>query len=93
MARSTAPKEKAPPPWATDPTTRLVACIDGPLRDQWFLQKDWDERVDAARYMTERSERRSPVLDYVEDGVVPHPEWSALAQGAAMYFRQKGGRS
>lgn len=85
--RTTAPKEKTPPPWATDPMTLLVACIDGPLQDQWFFKADWDERVSAARHMADRSQRRSPTLDYVQDGVVPHPEWPALAQGTAMYHR------
>lgn len=92
MTTST-PKVKTPPPWVTDPSIRLIACIDGPLQNQWFFESEWTERVAAAQRMLALGQRRSATLDYVQDGVTPHPEWPLLAQGAAMYHRPTGRRS
>jgi hypothetical protein len=79
QAEKTPPR---PPSWTYEP---LVACIDGPMVGQWFLQVDWDARIEAARYMLDLGQRRSPVLDYAASGTEPHPEWPT-ARGAAMHY-------
>jgi len=72
--------------WVHEP---LVACVDGPMVNQWFTQKDWDARLDAARYMIARGGRRSPALDYVADRARPaitNPEDHA-ASGTVLCYR------
>jgi hypothetical protein len=90
--RSSTPKPPPPPPsWATD-GTQLIACLDGPLVNQWFFLAQWQERVSAAKNMAALGQRRSPVLDYAPDGTtVAHPQWP-MAHGSAMRSR-RGGRS
>lgn len=85
------PKIETPPPWATDPTTRLIACMDGPLVNQWFFLAEWQERVSAAKNMLALGQRRSPVLDYAPDGATAtHPKWP-MASGTAMRHRLRRG--
>lgn len=88
MSTTKPEKIKTPPPWATDARTRLVACFDGPYVNQWFFLAERQERITAARNMLALGQRRSPVLDYVEDGTMQHPEW-AMAQGARMVHRPR----
>lgn len=88
MSTTKAEKAKSPPPWATD-GTRLIACLDGPLVNQWFFLADWQERVSAAKHMLALGQRRSPVLDYAPDGTTAtHPEWR-IASGTAMHYRPR----
>lgn len=89
--RTTTPKVKTPPPWATDPKTRLVGCFDGPYVNQWFFLEEWQGRITAAKNMLALGQRRSAVLDYVENGTMQHPEWE-MTQGAKMVHRPEAKR-
>lgn len=54
---------------------QLVAVVDGSLAGQWFTWADWRARLDAARYMAERTGRRDPLLNYVPAGAeLAHPD-------------------
>jgi hypothetical protein len=66
---------------------QLVAVVDGPLAGQWFTWADWQHRLRAARYMADRTERRSPVLDYLPGGYqITHP-FLAHTHGQAAVHR------
>lgn len=80
------PADTKPPTWLGKP---LVACVDGPMINQWFFVPDWEGRLTAARHMLDRDQPRSPVLDYVEDATIPHPQWGDAAPGRAMYYRPR----
>jgi hypothetical protein len=69
-------------------TTRaLVACVDGPMQGQWYFLTDWDERVESAKYMAVRGQRRSVCLDYEAAGApIPHPD-EPLAMGTPLTYR------
>jgi hypothetical protein len=68
------------PEWVSEP---LVACVDGPMAGQWYTAADWSERLATAERMTERGQRRSPVLDYVRTGAtVAHPHQDEASGGA-----------
>jgi hypothetical protein len=57
--------------WVTQP---LVVCVDGPLRDQWFLEPDWHERLRAENYMVEKNQRPGRSLAYLPaDYTISHP--------------------
>lgn len=77
------------PAAATPPSDPLVVCVDGPMKNQWYTEPDWRERVASAAYMVERGQRRSPCLDYVRGpgGPVRHPDMAT--DGRPLQYRPK----
>jgi hypothetical protein len=77
-------RSKAPPKWIHED---LVACLDGPLINQWFTAEDWAARVEAARYILEaRGARRQPCLDYeMTSRRVRHPDQEMATGGVLAY--------
>ncbi len=66
----------------------LVACVDGPMAGQWYFETEWNDRLDAARYMAGKGQRRAVCLDYVDSGNrVQHPDQPA--DGRALRYQPK----
>jgi hypothetical protein len=77
-------------PEATAPSLGpLVVCIDGPMKNQWYTDADWRERVEASRYMAARGQRRSPCLDYVPGTGPPLRNPDQVSEGKPLQYRPK----
>lgn len=79
-----APKKK--PTVVIDPGRELVACLDGPMSNQWFYLDEWQQRRESSR-------RYSPdtpagcALGYVpvRGTKVPHPTVEGVEANALAY--------
>jgi hypothetical protein len=63
-------------------TAQLVACVDGPLRGQWFHLADWRARIDGARHMVNLGQRAGASLAYSTPSrgdMVSHPHFDGVA--------------
>lgn len=63
-----------------------MACVGGPRHGEWFYRADWDTRVEAARYMHERTGARARFLDYeLTNEIVTHPQYGGCVGHAARW--------
>jgi hypothetical protein len=79
-----ASKPKEPPRIPAD--AELVACLDGPMVNQWFYLPEWQERREAELRMN-RTPATGAALGYVpvRGETIPHPTHPTAVAHALAY--------